>query len=104
MELWTRQNPAKLFASQVLFRKLPGSESAKLHFQLWNCGNNVPQVVGASQVVVGAQFDLRANSTTGLISGWVYGNNQISCGNVQSSQWLVTEYKNSAQARKAGGG
>jgi hypothetical protein len=67
--------------------------SAKLHFQIWNCDNNVPQVVGVPQVVVAQQFTLRANTTTGLIPGWVYGNNQISCGNVQSTQWLVTEYK-----------
>jgi|SRR5271157_3424329 len=71
--------------------------SAYLHFQLWNCGTNVPQVIGQANAIVAQQFDMRANPVTGLISGNVYGNNQILCGNVQSTQWLVTEYKASNQ-------
>jgi hypothetical protein len=58
----------------------------------WNCGNNVPQVGGNPLAIVAQQFDVRANPTTGLITGSVYGNNQILCGNVLSTQWLVTEY------------
>jgi hypothetical protein len=68
-------------------------KTAYLHFELWNCGLNVPQVIGAPLTVVTSQFDLHANPTTGLISGSVFGNNQILCGGVQSTEWLVTQYK-----------
>jgi hypothetical protein len=34
---------------------------------------------------------------TGLVSGLVYGNNQISCGNIQSTEWIVTQYKSYGQ-------
>jgi hypothetical protein len=64
-----------------------------LHWELWNCGNNVPQVVGNPFAIVSQQFDMRANLTIGVISGAVYGSNQILCGNVFSNQWLVTEYR-----------
>lgn len=57
-------------------------KSAYLQFQLWNCGNNIAQVYGNPSVIVQQQFVIRANSTTGLISGMIYGNNQISCGNI----------------------
>jgi len=73
----------------------------RLNFQLWNCGNNVPQVIGNSAAIVTAQFTLYANQTTGLISGSVYGNDQISCGGIQSTEWLVTEYKARASNHKA---
>jgi hypothetical protein len=44
------------------------------------------------------QFDIHANPVTGIITGTVYGNNQLTCGNVLSTQWLVTEYKATNQA------
>jgi hypothetical protein len=53
----------------------------------WNCGNNVPQVVGNPLAIVAQQFDMRPNPTTGVITGAVYGSNQILCGNVYSTQW-----------------
>jgi hypothetical protein len=31
-----------------------------------------------------------ANTTTGVISGNVFGNDQILCGNVASTQWVFT--------------
>jgi hypothetical protein len=37
-----------------------------LHFELWNCSVNVPQVIGAPLVVVTSQFDLHANPTMAL--------------------------------------
>jgi hypothetical protein len=55
---------------------------------LWNCGNNVPQVVGNPFAIVAQQFDMRADPVTGIITGAVYGSNQILCGNVLSTQWL----------------
>src|SRR6266568_4618682 len=71
--------------------------SAYLHFQLWNCGTNVPQIIGNSQAVVAQQFDMRPNPASGLISGVIFGNKQIACGGIQSTQWLVTQYKASNQ-------
>ena len=59
---------------------------------MWNCGINVPQVIGSAAAVVQSQVNLKANPLTGLIAGSVYGNDQISCGGTQSTQWLVTEY------------
>jgi hypothetical protein len=47
--------------------------------KLWNCGNNVPQVVGNPLAIVAQQFDVRPNPTTGAITGTVYGSNQILC-------------------------
>jgi len=35
---------------------------------LWNCGNNVPQIQGNAFAIVAQQFDMRPNPTTGLIS------------------------------------
>src|SRR3981081_3813099 len=58
----------------------------------WNCGNNVPQVVGVPLAILAQQFDMRANPTTGVITGAVYGTNQILCGNVFSNQWLLTGF------------
>jgi hypothetical protein len=33
-------------------------KTAYLHFELWNCELNVPQVIGAPLTVVTSQFDL----------------------------------------------
>jgi hypothetical protein len=44
------------------------------------------------------QFDLHADPTTGIISGFIYGQDQIFCGNVNSTEWLVTQFKASNQA------
>lgn len=52
---------------------------------------------GNGLAIVAQQFDMRPNPTTGLISGAIYGSEQILCGNVNSTQWLVTEYKASNQ-------
>jgi hypothetical protein len=65
-------------------------KSGYLHWQLWNCGNNVPQLVGNPLAIVSQQFDMRPNPTTGVITGAVYGSNQILCGNVFSTQWLTS--------------
>ena len=65
-------------------------KTAYLHWQLWNCGNNVPQIIGNPYAIVSQQFDMHPSPTSGLISGSVYGNDQILCGNVKSTQWPVT--------------
>lgn len=68
-----------------------------LHFELYNCGTYVPEVLNNPTAIVEQQFDLYPNPTTGLVSGTVYGNNQIYCGNVLSTQWVVTLYKATGQ-------
>lgn len=40
---------------------------------------------------------MRPNPSTGVITGAVYGSDQISCGGINSTQWLVTEFKSSGQ-------
>jgi hypothetical protein len=52
-----------------------------------------PAHVLGDATIVAQQFDMRPNPTTGLISGSIYGQDQILCGNVQSTQRSVTEYK-----------
>ena len=76
------------------FRGLEGRQSASLrarpinrHFQraLVCCpGNN--------------RTKSDPDPTTGIISGFVYGQDQIFCGNINSAEWLVTQYKASNQA------
>ena len=73
-------------------------KSGYLHFQLYNCGVNVPQVIGNPQAIVSQSFDIHPNPATGIISGVIFGANQISCGGVQSTQWQVTMYKASGQS------
>lgn len=66
-----------------------------LRFQLWNCGSDFPIWSGHSITVVQQQFDLHPNLSTGLISGSVIPNDQILCGRVASTQWIVTPMKDS---------
>ena len=70
--------------------------TAYLHFQLWNCGANVPRT--SLNAIVQQQFIICANPSTGLISGNIYGADQIFCGNINSTEWLVTQYKAGNQA------
>jgi uncharacterized protein (DUF2062 family) len=58
-------------------------------FELWNCGSNVPQVEEGAAIVA-QQFDMRPNPTTGVISGATYRLDQILCGNVNSTEWVVS--------------
>jgi hypothetical protein len=62
--------------------------TAYLTFQLWNCSGQVAEVIGYPAAIVQQQFTLTANPTTGIVSGSVFGNNQISCGNIQSTEWI----------------
>jgi hypothetical protein len=64
--------------------------TAYLRFELWNCGTNFPTVSGQPQTIVQFTFDLRANPTTGIITGTVLGNDVILCGNVASTEWIIT--------------
>jgi hypothetical protein len=56
-----------------------------LHFQLQNCGANIPNVTAGvkGNFIVQDSFDLRPSSLSGPISGSITGNFQILCGNTQ---------------------
>ncbi|MGA3090117.1 MAG: hypothetical protein ABSD75_16010 [Terriglobales bacterium] len=49
------------------------------------------RVIGYSNSIVQQQFQMNANPVSGLVSGLIYGNNQISCGNIQTTEWIVTQ-------------
>ena len=57
--------------------------TAHLHFQLQNCCANIPVTTGTT-LIVQDTFDLRP------ITGTIIGNDQILCGNVASTFYLVT--------------
>ena len=57
-----------------------------------DCGENLPATGGGSFIVQDS-FDLRPGSVNGPISGSVLGNDQIFCGNIHSTFYLVTSMK-----------
>ena len=63
--------------------------TAPLHFQLRNCGANIP-VTTATTLFVQDTFDLRPATPGATITGTIIGNDQILCGNVASTFYLVT--------------
>ena len=67
-----------------------------LHFQLQNCGANIPNTSGG-KFIVQDSFDVRPVSLNGPISGSVIGNDQILCGNVLSTFYLVTPLKDATR-------
>lgn len=69
------------------------SKTGYLHFQLVNCGANVPIDSLSPLVVVQTQFDLRPATIGGSISGVVLSNEEIKCGGVASTQWSITLMK-----------
>jgi len=52
----------------------------------------------AGPCVANRKFDMHADPDTGVVSGHIYGQDQIFCGNMNSTEWLVTQYKASNQA------
>ena len=71
----------------------PPSGKNYLHFDLYNCGQNFPiqldPTTGGIMTVVSRTFDIVANSQ-GIAQGTVVPSDQISCGNVISTQWRVS--------------
>ena len=61
---------------------------AFLEFDLKNCGYNVPVVPGnpGAMVVTSVRF------TKSQLPAAIFGNNEITCGNVYSTLWHVTAY------------
>ena len=68
-----------------------------VQFDLMNCGFNIPAVVQAPvrPPVSFVQRTVRMRPVAGVVSGTIYGNDEISCGGVQSSLWHVTAYSDS---------
>ena len=63
--------------------------TAHLHFQLQNCGANIPVTTGTT-LIVQDTFELRPATPGATITGTIIGNDQILCGNVASTFYLVT--------------
>ena len=94
---WQRQcSPRCRQRAFVSWEMLDGSgnpiRTAYLTFSLWNCGGQIAEVIGFPSAIVQQQFTMHANGA-GLVTGSVFGNNQISCGNVQSTEWIVQQFK-----------
>lgn len=69
-----------------------GVNGAFLRFELWNCGANFPVNTANPLIIVQRRFDLKANSA-GIVTGQVIPNDQIKCGGVISTRWMVTPMK-----------
>lgn len=86
-------SPSILLTAHLTDGQGNGSRTAYLHFTLFNCGLNRPIVNGQPWVIVGTEFDAKPNPATGIISVPVIANDQILCGNVASTQWIIQEMK-----------
>jgi hypothetical protein len=69
------------------------SRTAYLHFELFNCGPFRPIASNNPLVIVETSFDAKPSPLTGMISKSVIGNDQILCGNVPSTQWIIQPMK-----------
>jgi hypothetical protein len=76
--------------------------TAYLHFQLVNCGDNIPVMPGQSNAVVQDSFDLRPATPGSAIVGQIIGNDQITCGNVISTYYEVTAMKDASHPLRDG--
>lgn len=76
--------------------------SAYLHFQLVNCGDNVPVMPGQSNAVVQDSFDLRPSTPGSAIIGEIIGNDQITCGNIISTYYEITPMKDASHPLRDG--
>jgi hypothetical protein len=68
---------------------------SSLRFELWNCGANFPRYTFSSLVIVKKQIDFKAD-VNGNVTGKIIPNDEILCGNVASTRWLVTPMKDGA--------
>lgn len=50
-------------------------------------------MIGYPAAIVQQQLTLASNQTAGIVSGSVFGTIQISCGNIQSTEWIVQQFK-----------
>jgi hypothetical protein len=59
-------------------------------------------VIGFPANIVSQQFNMTANPITGVVAGAVFGNNQISCGNIQSTRWVPGARKSYQEPQTTG--
>lgn len=64
---------------------------AKLRFQLFGCGANIPQVPSAPASIVLKTIDF----TPSQLPATIYGHDEITCGNSYSTLWHVTAFQDS---------
>jgi hypothetical protein len=76
--------------------------TAYLHFQLVNCGDNIPVMPGQPNAVIQDSFDLRPATPGSAIVGEIIGNDQITCGNVISTYYEVTAMKDASHPLRNG--
>lgn len=69
---------------------------AYLQFELKNCGNNFPVFAPMPALTIDRKFVMRPNSTTGIVTGQLLPTDQITCGNIASTAWIVTPMRDSA--------
>jgi len=84
---------ANTFTAQLSDGRSNSSRNAYLHWELFNCGQNHPQVSGGPLTIVPQSFDTKPNPVTGIISAEIIPNDQILCGNIASTQWIVQAMK-----------
>jgi len=76
--------------------------TAYLHFQLVNCGDNIPVIPGQPDAVVQDSFDLRPATPGSAVVGQIIGNDQITCGNVVSTYYELTAMKDASHPLRDG--
>src|SRR4051812_15261085 len=78
------------------------SRTAFLRFQLENCGANFPVAASSPLIVVQTQIDIRPNQPDGTIQSSILGNDEILCGNRQSTWWTVIPMKDQSHSMRDG--
>jgi hypothetical protein len=68
------------------------TQAITVRFLLQNCNGNVPRIVGTG-VIVQQSYDFKP-SAAGLVTGTIYGNDEIDCGGYQTSTYSVLYLKN----------
>ena len=76
--------------------------TAFLHFQLVNCGDNVPVMQGQATAMVQDSFNLYPSTPGSAIVGSIIGNDQLTCGNVISTYYIVTPMKDASHPLRGG--
>jgi hypothetical protein len=76
--------------------------TAYLHFQLVNCGDNTPVIPGQPTAIAQDSFDLRPITPGSAIIGSILGNDQITCGNVISTYYVLTVMKDASHPLRDG--
>lgn len=66
--------------------------------ELWEQHPGCPVVPSSPLEIVPDNFNLRPNPTGGIVVGTILGNDQIQCGNVASTFYLVTPMKDATHA------